>query len=96
MRSWCGMWAKRNGCGCFLGLSSFLGALVLLLELVLAILTLTARAKVLQMLCEKVVCKNKEPADCKWVPPVGSGDGHCKSDDGLFEADGVVFFKSSR
>ena len=80
------MWAKRNGCGCFLGLSSFLGALVLLLELVLAILTLTARAKVLQMLCEKVVCKNKEQADCKWVPPVGSGDGHCKSDDGLFEA----------
>ena len=54
MRSWCGMWAKRNGCGCFLGLSSFLGALVLLLELVLAILTLTVRTKVLQMLCEKV------------------------------------------
>ena len=86
MRSWCGMWAKRNGCGCFLGLSSFLGALVLLLELVLAILTLTVRAKVLQMLCEKVVCKNKEQADCKWDPPVGSDDGHCKSDDGLFEA----------
>ena len=80
------MWAKRNGCGCFLGLSSFLGALVLLLELVLAILTLTVRTKVLQMLCEKVVCKNKEQADCKWHPPVGSDDGHCKSDDGLFEA----------
>ena len=80
------MWAKRNGCGCFLGLSSFLGALVLLLELVLAILTLTVRTKVLQMLCEKVVCKNKEQADCKWDPPVGSDDGHCKSDDGLFEA----------
>ena len=80
------MWAKRNGCGCFLGLSSFLGALVLLLELVLAILTLFARAKVLQMLCEKVVCKNKKQADCKWDPPVGSDDGHCKSDDGLFEA----------
>ena len=80
------MWAKRNGCGCFLGLSSFLGALVLLLELVLAILTLTVRTKVLEMLCEKVVCKNKEQADCKWEPPVGSDDGHCKSDDGLFEA----------
>lgn len=50
-----GVWAKQNGCGCFLGLSSCLGILTMLLEATVAILTLTAKDKVVDTLCTKVI-----------------------------------------
>lgn len=50
-----GVWAKQTcTCGCFLGLSSCLSVLTMLLELTFAILTLTARDQVLQAACKKV------------------------------------------
>lgn len=50
-----GVWAKQTcTCGCFLGLSSCLAIVTMLLELTFAILTLTARDKVLEAACNKI------------------------------------------
>ena len=51
-----GVWAKQScKCGCLIGLSSCFGILAMLLELTLAIVTLTAKDKAVQALCTKVL-----------------------------------------
>ena len=50
-----GAWAKQAcNCGCFLGLSSCLGIVTMLLELTFAILTLAAKDQVLAAFCKKI------------------------------------------
>merc|ERR1711871_397639 len=73
-------------CGCFLGLSSCLSTVTMLLELTVAILTLTAKSSVIKSLCEKVQkgvwsdsdqkCMKKSGVALDFDDSSGSGGGH--------------------
>lgn len=94
-----GVWAKQTcTCGCFLCLSSCLSVITMVLEVTVAILTLTVKSKVIKALCEKVQKGSWKPSEEKCVeksgvgPALGLDDG---SGDGSGGGSGDAWHKAT-